>query len=92
MKFQGALRDKKASLSEQCKEIEENKRMGKTRYLIKITGDTKETFHAKMVTIKDINSVDLTQAEDIRGGKDTQKKYTKKILTIPITTMVRSLT
>ena len=66
MKFQGALRDKKASLSEQCKEIEENKRMGKTRYLIKITGDTKETFHAKMVTIKDRNGIDLIEAEDIK--------------------------
>ena len=56
MKFQGALRDKKAFLSDQCKEIEENIRMGKTRDLFKKIRDTKGTFHAKMGSIKDRNS------------------------------------
>ena len=60
-----ARRDKKAFLSDQCKEIEENNRMGKTRDLFKKIRDTKGTFHAKMGTIKDRNSVDLTEAEDI---------------------------
>ena len=76
MKFQGAQRDKKASLSEQCKAIEENKRIGKTRYLIKITGDTKGTFHAKMVTIKYRNSMDLTEAEDI---KEKWQEHTEEL-------------
>ena len=58
-------RDKKAFLSDQCKEIEENNRMGKTRDLVKKTRDTKGTFHAKMGTIKDRNGMDLTEAEDI---------------------------
>ena len=57
-----ARRDKKAFLGDQCKEIEENKRMGKTRDLFKKIGDTKGTFHAKMGTIKDRNSMDLTEA------------------------------
>ena len=56
-----ARRDKKASLSDQCKEIEENSRMGKTRDLFKKIRDTKGTFHAKMGTIKDRNSMDLTE-------------------------------
>ena len=60
-----ARRDKKAFLSDQCKEIEENNRMGKTRYLFKIR-DTKGTFHAKMGSIKDRNGMDLTEAEDIK--------------------------
>ena len=60
-----ARRDKKAFLSDQCKEIEENNRMGKTRDLFKIIRDTKRTFHAKMGSIKDINGRDLTEAEDI---------------------------
>jgi len=65
--FQGiARRDKKAFLSDQCKEIEENNRMGKTRDLFKKIRDTKETFHAKMGTIKDRNDMDLTEAEDIK--------------------------
>ena len=59
-----ARRDKKA-LSEQCKEIEENNRMGKTRELFKKLRDTKVTFHAKMRSVKDINGMDLTKAEDI---------------------------
>ena len=61
-----ARRDKNAFLSEQCKEIEENKRMGKTRYLFKKIRDTKGIFHAKMGTKKDRNSTDLTVAEDIK--------------------------
>ena len=63
-----ARRDKKAFLNDQCKEIEENNRMGKIRDLFKKMTDTKGTFHAKMGTIKDRNSVDLTEAEDIKKG------------------------
>ena len=59
-------RDKKAFLSDQCKEIEENNRMGKTRVLFKKIRDTKGTFHAKMSSIKDRNGMDLTEAEDIK--------------------------
>ena len=61
-----ARRDKKAFLSNQCKEIEENNRMGKTRYLFKKIRDTKGTFQAKMGSIKDRNGRDLTEAEDIK--------------------------
>ena len=61
-----ARRDKKAFLSYQCKEIEENNRMGKTRDFFKKIRVTKETFHAKMGTIKDRNGMDLTEAEDIK--------------------------
>ena len=61
-----ARRDKKASLSNQCKKIEENNRMGKTRDLFKKIRDTKGTFHAKMGSIKDRNGLDLTEAEDIK--------------------------
>ena len=61
-----ASRDKKAFLHDQCKEIEENNRMGKTRDLFKKIGDTKETFHVKMGSIKDRNGMDLTEAEDIK--------------------------
>ena len=60
-----ARRDKKAFLSDQCKEIEENNRMGKTRDLFKKIRDTKETFHAKMGSIKDRNGADLAEAQDI---------------------------
>ena len=69
-----ARRNKKAFLSEQCKEIEENNRMGKTRGLFKKTGDTKETFHAQMTTIKDRNGMNLTEAEEIkkRWQEDTE--------------------
>ena len=82
-------RDKKAFLSDQCKEIEENNRMGKTRDLIKKIRDTKGTFHAKMGSIKDRNCMDLTEAEILRrGGKNTQKNYTKKIFNTKIITMV----
>ena len=61
-----ATRDKKAFLSDQCKEIEENNRMGKARDVFKKTRDTKGTFHAKMGSIKDRNGMDLTEAEDIK--------------------------
>ena len=61
-----ARRDKKAFLSDQCKEIEENNRMGKTRNLFKKIRDTKGTFLPKMSTIKDINGIDLTEAEDTK--------------------------
>ena len=61
-----ARRDKKAFLSNQCKDIEENNRMGKTRDLFKKIRDTKGTLHAKMGTIKDRNGMDLTEAEDIK--------------------------
>ena len=65
--FQGiARREKKAFLSDQCKEIEENSKMRKTRDLFKKIGDTMGTFHAKMGTIKDRNGMDLTEAEDIK--------------------------
>ena len=60
------MRDKKAFLSDQCKEIEENNRMGKTRDLFKKIRDTNETFLAKMGSIKDRNGMDLTEAEDIK--------------------------
>ena len=61
-----ARRDKKAFFSDQCKEIEENNRMGKTRDFFKKIRDTKGTFHAKMGSIKDRNGTDLTEAEDIK--------------------------
>jgi len=61
-----ARRDKKAFLSEQCKEIEEDNRTGKTSGLLKKIRDTKGTFHAKMSTIKDRNGTNLTEAEDIK--------------------------
>ena len=65
--FEGiARRNKKTFLSDQCKEIEENERMGKTRDLFKKTRDAKEIFYAKMGTIKDRNGMDLTEAEDIK--------------------------
>ena len=71
-----ARRDKKAFLSVQCKEIEKNNRMGKTRDFFKKIRDTKGTFHAKMHTIKDRNDMDLTEAEDI---KKRWKEYTEKL-------------
>ena len=84
-----ARRDKKAFLSDQCKEIEENNRMGKTRDLFKKIRDTKGTFHAKMDTIKDRNSMDLTEAEDIKKRwQEYQKNYTKKIFMTQINMMV----
>ena len=80
-----ARRDKKAFLSDHCKEIEEKNRMGKTRDLFKKVRDTKGTFHSKMGTIKDRNGMDLTKTENIRrGGKNTQKNCIKKIFTTKI--------
>ena len=71
-----ARRDKKVFLSDQCKEIEENNRMGKTRHLFKIIRDTKGTFHAKMGLIKDRNGMDLTEAEDIKKWQEyTEELY-----------------
>ena len=84
-----ARRDKKAFLSYQCKEIEENNRLGKTKDLFKKIRDTKGTFHAKMHSIKDRNGMDLIEAEDIRrDGKNTQKNCTKKSFMTQIITMV----
>ena len=74
---------------DQCKEIEENNRMGKTRDLFNKIRDTKGTFHAKTGTIKDRNGMDLTEAGLLRrGGKNIQKNYTKKISLSQITMMV----
>ena len=84
-----ARRDKKAFLSDLCKEIEEKNRMGKIRDLFKKIRDTKGTFHAKMDTIKERNVVDLTEAGDIKKRTDnTQKNCTKKIFMTQIITMV----
>ena len=84
-----AQRDKKAFLSDQCKEVEENNIMGKTEDLFKKIRDTKGTFHAKMGSIKDINGMHLTEAEDIKNRwQNTQKNCIKKIFTIQIITMV----
>ena len=84
-----ARRDKKAFLSNQWKEIEENNRMGKTRDLFNKIRDIKGTFHAKMGSIKDRNGMDLTEAEDIKKRwQKTQKNCTKKIFTTQIITMV----
>ena len=89
--FQGiARRNKKAFLSNQCKEIEESNRMGKTRDLFKKIRATEGTFHAKMGSIKDRNGMDLTEAEDIKKSwqEYTEKLYKKKIFTTQIITMV----
>ena len=87
------MRDKIAFLSDQCKEIEENNRVGKTRDLFKKIRDTKGIFHAKMDTIKDRNSKNLTKADEIitRCQENTEELY-KKILMTQITTIVSSLT
>ena len=76
-----ARRDKKAFLSDQCKEIEENNRMGKTRDLFKKIRGIKGTFHTKMGSIKDRNGRDLTEAEEIRKrwGEYTEELYTKDL-------------
>ena len=79
-----ARRDKKAFFRDQCKEIEENNRMGKTRDLFKKIRDTKGTFDAKMGSIKDRNGMDLTEAEDIKSWKEyTGELYKKKELHDP---------
>ena len=84
-----ARRHKRAFLSNQCKEIEENNRMGKTRDLFKKMRDTKGTFHAKIGSIRDRNGMNLTEAEDIKiGGKNTQKNCTKNIFMTQIVMMV----
>ena len=87
-----ARRDKKAFLSYQCKETEENNRMGKTRDILKKIRDTKGKFHAKMGSIKDRNGMDITEAEDIQKRwqeyTNTQKYCTKKIFTTEIITML----
>ena len=78
-----ARRNKKAFLSDQCKEIEENNRMGKTRDPFKKIRDTKGTFHAKMGSIQGRNSMDLTGAEDIKKRwHNTQNYYTKKVFMV----------
>ena len=79
-----ARRDKKAFLSDQCKETEENNRMGKTRDLFKKIRDTKGTFNAKMDSVKNRNGRDLTETEDMKK----QKNYTKKIFMTQIITMM----
>ena len=87
-----ARRDKKAFLSDQCKEIEENNRTGKTRELFKKIRDTKGTFHAKMGLRKDRNSMYLTEAEDIKKRGQEYTELYKKVLMTQITMMVWSLT
>ena len=83
-----ARRDKKAFLSDQCKEIEENNRMGKTKDLFKKIRDTKGTFQAKMVSIKDRNGMDLTGAEAIKKRwQEYTENCTKKIFKTQIITM-----
>ena len=85
-----ARRDKKAFLSDQCKDIEENNRMRKTRDLFKKIRETKGTFHAKMSTMKDTNCIDLTEAENIkkRWQEYTEELYKKKIFMTQVTMMV----
>ena len=84
-----ARRDKKAFFNDQCKEIEENNRIGKTRDLFKKIRDTKGTFHAKMDSIKDRNGMDLTEAEDIKKRwQEYTENCTKKIFTTWIIKMV----
>ena len=89
--LENSRRDKKAFVNEECKEVEENNKMGKTKDLFKKVGDIKGTFHSRTGPIKDIIGKDLKEAEEIflkRGGKNIQKNYTKKILITQITTMV----
>ena len=78
-----ARRDKKAFFSDQCKEIEENDRMGKTRDIFKKIRDTKGTFYAKMGTIKDRSGMDLTEAEDIKRWQEYTEELYKKDLHDP---------
>ena len=84
-----ARRDQKAFLSDQCKEMEENNRLGKTRDFFKKIRDTKGTFHGKMGTIKDRNSMDLTEAEDIKKRcQEYREELYKMIFMTPITMTV----
>ena len=88
MEFQRiARRDKKDFISDQCKEIEENNSMGKTRDLFKKIRDTEGTFHAKMGSIKDRNGMDITEAEDIKKWQEYTELY-KKIFMTQVTMMV----
>ena len=82
-----ARRNKKAFLSNQCKEIEENNRMGKTRDLFKKMRDMKGTFHTKMGTIKDRNSMDITEAEDIKKRQEYTEELYKNNLNDPDNTV-----
>ena len=89
MQFQRiARRDKKAFLSDQCKEIVENNRMGKARDRFKKIRDTKGTFHAKMGSIKDRNGMDLTEADILRRGSKNTQNCTKKIFKTQVITKV----
>ena len=84
-----ARREKKAFLSDQCKEIEENNRTGRTRDLFKKIKDTKRTCHAKMGSIKDRNGMDLTEAEDIKKRwQEYTEEHTKKIFMTQIIMIV----
>ena len=87
-----ARREKKAFLSNQCKEIEENNRMGKTRDLFKKIRDTNGIFHAKMGSIKDRNGMDLTEAEDVKKRWQEYTKLYQKVLMTQVTTVVWSFT
>ena len=83
-----ARRDKKAFFSNQCKEIEENNRMGKTRDLFKKMRDTKGTFHAKMGSIKDRNGMDLTEEDIKKRWQEYTEEVTKKIFTTKTIMMI----
>ena len=83
-----ARRDKKAFVSDQCKEIEEKNRMGRTRDLFKKIKDTKGTFHANMGSIKDRNGMDLREAEDIKKRWQEYTELHKRVFTTQIITMV----
>ena len=84
-----ARRDKKAFLSDQCKEIEENNRLGKTRDLLKKSRDSKGRFHVNMDSIKDRNGLDLTEAEDIKRWQEyREEQYKKDLSTTQIITMM----
>ena len=85
-------REKKAFLSDQCKEIEENNRLGKTKDLFKKISDTKGAFHAKMGSIRDRNGMDLTEAEDNKRWQEYTEELYKKDLHDPDITMLWSLT
>ena len=88
-----AGRHKKAFFNEQCKEVEESNRMGKTRFLFKKSGDIKGIFHERMGTLKDRNGKDLTEAEEIKKRwQEYTEQLKKKVLMTQITTMVWSLT
>ena len=88
-----AKRDKKVFLNEQCKEVEENNRMGKTRELFKKIGDIKGTFHARMGTLKDRNDKDITEGKEIKRWQENNRgTVQKKLLMTWITMIVWSLT